>query len=312
VKKLVISIVTWNSASTILTCIQSVLDQTFSDFQLMIVDNDSKDETCKIVESFTDPRLSLFKKNENTGFCGGHNFVIANSESDFVLLVNPDVILSSDYINCAMKSIQENDKIGTVCGLLLQDFTNPDALIDSAGLAIKRSRVMTMRYHGEKRNEVNLIKEEIFGADGALPLYRRSMIEDISVNDQFFDEMFFAHKEDWDVSWRSYIYGWKTIFDPACVAIHPRHFKPKSLKVRNAVAGHIKIHSVKNQLILILKNEAISSFLINSIFTVPRQIMIFVYILLFERTSLKAYQFVYKNYREIMAKREIIQNRRLN
>lgn len=308
-----ISIVTWNSASTISACIQSVLDQTFSDFQLMIVDNNSKDETCKIVESFKDPRLSIFKKNENTGFCGGHNYSIANSESDFVLLVNPDIILSKNYIDCSMKTIQENDKFGTVCGLLLQDnFTNPETLIDSAGLEIKRSRVMKMRYHGEKRNEVNLIKEEVFGADGALPLYRRSMINDISVNNQFFDELFFAHKEDWDISWRSNIYGWKTIFDPSCVAIHPRHFKPKSLKVRNAIAGHIKIHSVKNQLILILKNDSISSFIVNSIFTIPRQLMIFIYILLFERSSLKAYQFVYKNYDEIMAKRKIIQNKRIN
>jgi GT2 family glycosyltransferase len=310
-EKLLISIVTWNSEQTIASCIRSVLNQTFSDFLLLIVDNNSKDKTCDIVQSFNDERIQFFKKSENTGFCGGHNFSINQSKSDFVLLVNPDIIMKENYVDKALKMIECDAKIGTVCGLLLQtDESDTNCKIDSSGLRLLNSRVMRMNHHGDVLNEVSLKSEEVFGADGALPLYRREMINDISYKGQFFDELFFAHKEDWDVSWRSNIYGWKTIFSPDCVAIHPRHFKPGSLKVRTDVADHIKFHSVKNQLLLLLKNESVGSFIKNSVFIIPRQLIIFVYILLFERSSFKAYHFIYANLQTIMERRKIIQSKR--
>jgi GT2 family glycosyltransferase len=309
--KLVISIVTWNSAATIYSCVQSVLDQTYTDFTLIIVDNDSKDETSSIVKSFNDIRIKFIQMNENTGFCGGHNYAIVNSQSEYVLLVNPDVQMSKDYIEKTLSVFNEGESIGTVCGLLLQgDQNDASTLIDSAGLEQSRSRGMEMRFHQCKLSEVNLDQKEVFGADGALPLYRRQMINDISYKGQFFDELFFAHKEDWDVSWRSHTYGWKAVFSPDCVAIHPRHFKPGNLKLRINVSDHIKFHSVKNQLLLLLKNESIGSFVRNSIFIIPRQFGIFLYILLFERTSLKAYSFIYTNFQSIMEKRKVIQSKR--
>src|SRR5438105_2145008 len=153
-KRLVISIVTWNSSETIRACVQSLLDQSFPDFTLLIVDNNSRDETCKLIEGFDDKRITLYKMKENTGFCGGHNFSISNSESEFVLLVNPDIILAKNYIEKALEAFKKDDAIGTVCGLLVQgDPNNPDSLIDSAGLEIKNSRIMRMRFHCKRRDE---------------------------------------------------------------------------------------------------------------------------------------------------------------
>lgn len=309
--KLTISIVTWNSAETIYGCIQSVLNQSFRDYELFIFDNDSKDNTVSIVESFNDKRIRLTKNLANLGFCGGHNFNIENSHSEFVLLVNPDIILQKEYVSCALDVINEDQSCGTVCGLLLQSSpASNDSLIDSAGLEMRRSRIMKMRFHGKKRSEVNLKKVQVFGADGALPLYRRAMINDISYRGKFFDEMFFAHKEDWDISWRASIFGWNTIFTPECIAVHPRHFKPGNLKVRSKISETIKFHTVKNQIILLLKNESSASFFINLIYILPRQVAVFIYILLFERASLQAYKFIFDNYAEIIQRRRVIQ--RLN
>jgi GT2 family glycosyltransferase len=312
-EQLIISIVSWNSAKTIKACIESVLNQTFTDFKVLVIDNNSHDDTCAIVEQFKDERIHLFRQKENTGFCGGHNFAIANSLQEFVLLVNPDIIMDSRYIENALRTMKLDGRTGTVCGLLIQSGKeDPNCIIDSAGLEMSRSRVMRMKHHGEKLAATKLAIEEVFGADGALPLYRRSMINDISYNGQFFDNTFFAHKEDWDISWRARIYGWKTVFDPECIAIHPRHFKPKNLKLRGSIDKNIKVHTVKNQLLLLMKNETLSSFLANSIFIVPRQLAILVYVLLFERTSLKAYQFVLNNFHDIMRKRKVIQSRKKN
>lgn len=307
--KLVISIVTWNSAQTIEACIRSVLAQTYKDFELIVWDNASKDDTCLVIERMRDERIKLIRSNENKGFCGGHNGVLSTAKSEFVLLVNPDIMMQPDYVAKAIETITEQRNIGTVCGLLLQS-EEKDAFIDSAGLTKVNSGNMRLLDHGKRKSEAELRKKEVFGADGALPLYRREMIEHVSIDGKFFDEMFFAHKEDWDVSWRSHIYGWKTIFNPNCIAIHPRVFKPGDKEVRKRMSDQIKIDAVKNQLILLKKNLSLSEYLQNFFSIVPRQIGIFFYILLFERSSLKAYTWYFKNKRLINVSRNIIQGKR--
>lgn len=307
--KLVISIVTWNSADSIEACVNSVLAQSFTDYEFYILDNASKDDTCAIIEKINSKKINLIRSHQNKGFCGGHNHVINSTKSEFVLLVNPDIIMNPDYIEKALTAMNERKNIGTVCGLLVQS-DDKKAIIDSAGLMRLPSCIMSLIDHGKRINEIELKKKEVFGADGALPLYRRAMVDHVSINGNFFDELFFAHKEDWDVSWRSSIYGWKTIFDPNCIAIHPRVFKPGDRKVRKTMSDQIKIDAVKNQLILLKKNLSLGEFLSNFFKIVPRQLGIFFYILLFERSSLKAYTLYLKHKPEILKARKIIQNNR--
>ena len=216
--KLIITIVTWNSAGSIEKCIASVLAQSFTDYEFYILDNDSKDETCSLIENLNNKKINLVRSNQNKGFCGGHNQIINSTKSEFVLLVNPDIIMQPDYVEKALVTMCEKNNTGTVCGLLVQS-VDKNAIIDSVGLMRLPSGIMNLVDHGKERTEVKLKKKEVFGADGALPLYRRAMIDHVSIKGNFFDELFFAHKEDWDVSWRSSIYGWKTIFDPACIPL---------------------------------------------------------------------------------------------
>ncbi len=84
--------------------------------------------------------------------------------------------------------------------------------------------------------------EEVFGVDGAAPLYRRSMLEDIKVHDQYFDETFHSHKEDVDLAWRAKILGWRCIYTPNAIGYHKRTFKPGK---RQKMVGEVKLHAVK-------------------------------------------------------------------
>lgn len=305
--KLIISIVTWNSEKTIRACVQSVLEQDFTDFVVHVFDNHSSDQTLRILKSFKDKRLLITEYQENVGFCSGHNATIRSTQSDFVLLVNPDIIMDRHYVHVALSKLESYPRAGTLCGLLLQ---SPEGVIDSAGLQLKSSGVMELMHHGEYEKTTELKECYVFGCDGALPLYRRNMIDDVSVNNMFFDEQFFAHKEDWDVSWRSALFGWKTIFVPECRAIHPRYFKPGDRSLRKNIPAKIKADAVKNQLILFLKNLSAAEFFTNFFRIMPRQIAIFMYVLLFERTSLSAYSYIIKNRKNILAQRRIIQQKR--
>lgn len=308
---LLLSIVTWNSAATIEACIQSVLPQTYPDFTLWVVDNASTDTTCEKVAALAaaDARIQLHRLPENTGFCGGHNYALNHTSTDFVLLVNPDVEMEPDYVLHAMATMARDERIGTVCGLLLQS-REQDARIDSAGLRALPDGRFGLRLHGQRLSTVSpLATIYVDGADGALPLFRRRFVDDLRVKGEFFDPHFFAHKEDWDIAWRGRLYGWRTVFEPACQAIHPRQFLPTNLRLRQRMGSTIKADAVKNQWLLLLKNTTTREAPYLLARALPRQIGILLYSLVAERASLRALPYIWTHWPQVLEARQLIQVR---
>jgi GT2 family glycosyltransferase len=280
--------------------------QTYHHAELVLIDNASTDGTRSILSQHAGHAKIVFN-SENRGYCGGNNQAISLSHGHFVLLVNPDVVLRRHYLENAIAAAGRDPNIGAVCGLLLlDDDDEKDCRVDGTGLCISSSRRMYLRDHGARLKDLKRDAGEVFGVDGALALCRREMIEDVSIDGEFFDEMFFAHKEIWDLSWRARLLGWKSFFEPSCIAAHRRGFKPGSLSHRKEQSPSIRMQSVKNDIITIIKNEDITSFLRGMVPIVGRQLAILVYALLFERASLRAYTFVLANLRSILLKRKLI------
>lgn len=304
-----ICVVTWNHAECIGDCIQSILAQTYQDTELILVDNASRDDTGEILSRYKQRATVVFNA-ENRGYCGGNNQAISMSTGEFVLLVNPDVVLKPDYLKNAIPAFYQNPDIGTVCGLLLLgDENEPDCRVAATGLGISITRKLYLRDHGVRLSELDRRAGEVFGADGSLPLYRRKMIEDVSIQGEFFDEMFFAYKEDSDVSWRARLFGWKCFFEPKATATHNLNFRPRSLSLRKQQSSIVKMHAVKNDIITIIKNEDVINFLRDMIVVTGRQLAILTYVTFFERTSLPAYIFVFANLKSILLKRQVIKTK---
>ncbi|RSK29818.1 glycosyltransferase family 2 protein [Hymenobacter metallilatus] len=306
-----LSLVTWNSAESIEACLASVLAQSYTDFEVWVVDNDSYDDTCSRVAALaaTDARLSLHQLPRNTGFCGGHNYSLDRTTHELVLLVNPDVEMAPDYLERAVAAIRQHEQIGTVCGLLLQS-SEEDPRIDSAGMQALADGRFGLRLHGRRLSEVGaLAQAHVDGADGALPLFRREFIDDLRVQGEFFDARFFAHKEDWDIAWRGRLYGWKTLFEPACRALHPRQFLPANLRLRRRLSGAIRTDAVKNQWLLLLKNTTSRQAPGLLLRALPRQLAILGYAALAERESLQAVRYLWQHWRDVQATRQLVQLR---
>jgi GT2 family glycosyltransferase len=307
-----LSIVTWNSAATIEACLRSALAQTHPDFDLWVIDNASADNTCALVEAIaaTDARLQLHRLPQNTGFCGGHNYALDRTDHAQVLLVNPDVEMQPDYLEKALEALAIDARIGTVCGVLLQS-EGPDPAIDSAGLLALPDGRFRLRYHGLKLSEANFSAtiEDVPGADGALPLYRREFIDDLRLEGRFFDERFFAHKEDWDISWRGQLYGWRTVLATQCRALHPRAFRPANVRLRLRLSGSIKTDAVKNQLLLLIKNPTPAQLPWLWLRALPRQLAIFLFMVVLERQSLRAYSYAWRHRQALWASRQVVQAR---
>jgi GT2 family glycosyltransferase len=150
--------------------------------------------------------------------------------------------------------------------------------------------------------------EYVFGVSGAAPLFKRAMIEDIKVLGEFFDNDFFAYREDADLSWRAQLMGWKALYTPYAVAYHERMVLPSE---RRKVPQEINLHSVKNRFLMRIKNLTWGVGIKTILFFTLRDILVVGYTLLFERTSLRAFFLIFKCLPRAIKKRKVIMKKRI-
>src|ERR1700760_4473452 len=113
-----VTIVTYNSGRFIKRCLESVLAQKYPHREVIVVDNASTDGTVDILEQFED-RCQVYYNDENIGFAAAQNQAIGLSRGEWVLTLNPDVLLLPNFIQALVAAGQLDAKIGSVCGKLL-------------------------------------------------------------------------------------------------------------------------------------------------------------------------------------------------
>src|SRR5271156_3734150 len=113
-----ITIVTYNSGRFIKRCIESVLEQKYPYKEIIVIDNNSSDGTIDILESFED-RCRIVYNEENIGFAAAQNQAISLSSAEWVLTLNPDVLMLPNFIQNMVDAGNVDPKTGTVCGKLL-------------------------------------------------------------------------------------------------------------------------------------------------------------------------------------------------
>ncbi len=195
---------------------------------------------------------------------------------------------------------------GTPEGVPLQDPRRTN-IIDSTGIYFTRN----MRHLDRGAEETDRGQYDrpqyVFGASGAAVLFRRDFIQDVSVEGEFFDEDFFAFREDADLAWRAQVMGWKCLYTPTAVAWHVRRVTPERRKDLPLV---INWHSVKNRFLMRGKNA--SGWLCWRLFlpVVWRDMMTIGYALLRDQRMLSALAYPWRVRQSIRRKRAIIQSRR--
>jgi GT2 family glycosyltransferase len=305
-----VTIVTYNSGRFIKRCLESVLAQKYRNKEIVVVDNASTDGTIDILELFED-RCRIVYNDENIGFAAAQNQAIRLASGDWVLTLNPDVLLLPNFIQALVDAGQIDPKVGTVCGKLLAilaSFDLPDKpLVDSTGIYFTPMLRHLDRGSQEVDNGHYLRHEYVFGATAAAALYRRQMIEDIALNDEFFDPDFFVYREDADVAWRAQLFGWRCIYTPHARGYHVRNVLPGN---RRALPAAINMHSVKNRFLMRMKNMTGHLYWRNAFSITARDLVVLGCCLLREQSSLKAFAYIAGNWRRVMSKRREIMRRR--
>jgi GT2 family glycosyltransferase len=329
-----ILITTYNSASVLKTCLESVLHQDYADREIVIVDNASSDGTRAVLQEFerqsgreheqkpaakVATRLRVIYNDMNRGFSGGQNQAIAQSHGDWLFSLNPDVILAPDFLSKLIAAAsgakrdgeRDGERIGALCGKLLR--WKPGAsnersdTIDSTGIYFLRNLRHLDRGSDETDRRQYERREYVIGATGAAALYRRAMVEDISVAGEFFDEDFFAYREDADAAWRAQLMGWSCLYVPQAVAWHVRRVTPERFR---QLPDEINRHSIKNRFLMRAKNISAGLYLRLLIPVTVRDLLILGYCLLCNRGLLSGLSLFRSERESIRKKRKWIQSHR--
>jgi GT2 family glycosyltransferase len=305
-----ISIVTFNSSRHIDRCLEAVLNQRDVVLDIVVVDNASTDETPAILQKYSN-RIRIFQNTSNQGFAPAQNQGITSSTAEWVLTLNPDVLLEPDFVRQLLDAASVDPKAGAVCGKLLSigpGFRHlADRLIDSTGIYFTpEARHFDRGWHEPDGPAFNR-SEYVFGACAAAALYRRAMIEDISIAGGFFDPDFFAYREDADVAWRAQLFGWRCIYTPLAEGWHVRTLKPG---MRRGIAPAINMHSVKNRFLMRIKNATPGLYQRYWLSMTVRDLVVMAGCLLTEPRSLPAFWHVAQCWRKAWQQRAAIMSRR--
>jgi GT2 family glycosyltransferase len=192
-------------------CLSSVASQTLRDFETIFIDNASVDGSVAFVKERY-PWVRIVEKPENLGFAGGTNAGIRETKGEYILTLNNDTRLESDFLEEMVTAIKTDENIGMVAPKMLL----MDGRINATGMCISRSGAAWNRGMFEEDVGQYENPEHMIGACAGAALYRREMFNDIGL----FDEDFFLYHEDVDLSFRAFLAGWDCLYWPNAVVWH--------------------------------------------------------------------------------------------
>lgn len=204
---------TWNGRHHFEVCLGSLRDQTFSDFEVIVVDNSSTDGTQPFLREFY-PEVVLIELDENRGFTGACNVGYAVAKGEIIVLLNNDTEADPGWLAAIVEAFETHPEVGIVASKILL-FDRRDHF-HAAGDYYRLDGIPGNR--GVWKPDQGQFDEEepVFSACGAASAYRRSLVDNIG----FLDESFYFSCEDIDISWRAHLAGWQVLYVPSAIVYH--------------------------------------------------------------------------------------------
>lgn len=238
-------IVNYEGRDLTINCLKALDAQSFEDFEIIIVDNCSTDNSLQEVQEFKEKSAlsrptTIVLLNRNEGFTGGNLAGLNAAKSEYIALLNNDTEPDKGWLYNLMSGMEDNPDVGICASKLIVYGTNT---IDSAGDGYATSLKGYKR--GEEEDKLKYDKQEyVFGACAGAALYRQKMLEEIG----FFDDDFFLIHEDTDLNLRAQLAGWKVLYVPTATVYH---------KVRSSI-GHMSdtavYYTLRNSEFVRIKN----------------------------------------------------------
>lgn len=235
-------VVNYDGGEVVGECIQSLVDQTYANIEILVVDNASSDGSAELVEKQFGAKVRVIRNAKNQGFAGGNNRALEVAKGDLFFLLNNDAAADPECVEELVTFLSDKPDVGMLACRVVQ-YDQPN-YFDSTGLLVYPDGVCRSRGWQEKDTGQYDNAQEVLCPHGAAALYRRTMVDDAGA----FDEAYFAYLEDLDLGFRGQMMGWKCWYVPTARVLHRKSFtagnysKFKAYHVeRNRIYNAIKL-----------------------------------------------------------------------
>lgn len=208
-----IIILNYNAGVLLDDCLESIFETKYKNFEVILVDNDSKDDShIRCAKKY--PKIKLIENKKNLGYCEGNNVGIRSSNGEFVVILNPDTIVEPNWL---VELVSAFNKYGE--GIYQPKFltTNDHNVLMSTGNFIQLFGFGFSRGKGEN-DQKQYEKHEIIGyASGTCLFTSKKIMDEL----EMFDSFLFAYHDDLDICWRASLSDIKSHYVPSSIVYHP-------------------------------------------------------------------------------------------
>ena len=211
--EIAVVVVNWNGAHLLRTCLGSLRAQTYADFETILVDNGSTDDSLDLVAGEF-PEVRVLALDANLGLAGGTNAGIGITDAPIIATLNNDTEADSSWLAELHAALVAHPEAGSAASKLLL-FDRRD-VIHSAGDFYRLDGIPGNRGVWQRDDGIYGHAELVFGACAGAAAYRRTMLDDVGL----FEDSFFMYCEDVDLAFRCQLLGYRCIFVPTAVVYH--------------------------------------------------------------------------------------------
>ena len=212
-------VLNYNAGELLLNCIESIKKSAYKNLEVIVVDNISTDKSQKACKEKY-PDIKLIQNDENFGYCEGNNIGIREAEGDYIIILNPDTIVESNWIE---ELISAYNKFGEGLYQPKHLSLNEKTVYMSAGNMLNIFGFGYAREKGNKdENQFNKI-EEISYASGTCLFTSSNVLKKVGL----FDPFIFLYHDDLDLGWRASQLGIKSYYVPTSIIYHAESYSLK-------------------------------------------------------------------------------------
>jgi len=242
---------------TLTECLAALGRQTFSDFEVIVVDNSGR---CAVEPQ---DRVRVIANKTNIGFGAAFNQAFRDSKSLFLAVLNDDAIAEPGWLQALVAAVEARPDVG-MCASQVR--LAGDGRLDSAGMLLCLDGSSKQRGHLEPPESFSRRQEALLPS-GSAAFYRREMLEEIGL----FDEAFFLYCEDTDLGLRARWAAWECLYVPDAVVQHRYSHSAGQ-------ASALKAYYVeRNRLFLAVKNLPATELLFAPLYSIARYFWHFVF-----------------------------------
>jgi hypothetical protein len=216
VPKASVIVVNYNGRALLGECLEGLRQQTFTDFEALLVDNGSSDGSVQWVRDHY-PEVHILAQHSNLGFAAANNAGFQATDSPLLITLNNDARPTPDWLSLLVEAARAGERTGMVASRMI--FADRPGMINSTGICLDPVGIAWDRLGGAPV-EAGDAAAEIFGPCAGAALYTRELLLDVADGGQAFDEDFFIYMEDVDLAWRAQLRGWRCVYVPQALVYH--------------------------------------------------------------------------------------------